>query len=69
MTVSLLAFQRNKERAGSSAARVGTDAVDYTSARRRSATQFATDFMGNTLKFCRNQMPSRSGMHSVRDFT
>src|SRR6476646_5733305 len=53
MSVRLLAFQCHKERAGSSAARVRTDAVDYE--RGRSATQFTTDFMGDTLKFCRNQ--------------
>src|SRR6185312_17290531 len=54
MAVSLLAFQSNKQRAGSSAARVGTDAVNYE--RGRSATQFTTDFMRNTLQCRRDQV-------------
>jgi hypothetical protein len=65
MTVGLLALQSNKQRARRSAARVRADVVEcYTvdcyrrsgDKRCRSTTQFATDFMGNTLKFRRNQM-------------
>src|SRR5690349_3178034 len=53
MPVGLLALKGHKERARSGAARVGADAVNYQ--RRRSAPQFTSDFMGYTLKFCRDQ--------------
>jgi len=50
MAVSLLALQGNKKRAGSSAARICANTIDY--GRGRSAAQFTTDLMRNTLQ-CR----------------